>query len=79
MYLFRPENISEKYRELPFPTRRNAITDDYEVSQDSLGIGINGKVLTCFNRQTKRKCALKVNIVLKHSLVFIFNIIMLLI
>ncbi|CAM4897814.1 unnamed protein product, partial [Rotaria socialis] len=55
-----PENISEKYRQFPFPTRRNAITDEYEVSEESLGIGINGKVLTCWQRVTKRKCALKI-------------------
>jgi hypothetical protein len=59
--LSRPENISEKYRQFPFPTRRNAITDEYEVSEESLGIGINGKVLTCWQRANKRKCALKVN------------------
>lgn len=58
---FRPTNISEKYRQFPFPTHRNAITDEYEVSKESLGVGINGKVLTCWQRETKRKCALKVN------------------
>ena len=56
----RPSNISEKYRQFPFPTRRNAVTDEYEVSKESLGVGISGKVLTCWNRQNKRKCALKV-------------------
>jgi len=59
--LFRPSNISEKYRQFPFPTRRNAVTDEYEVSKESLGVGINGKVLTCWHRETRRKCALKVN------------------
>jgi mitogen-activated protein kinase-activated protein kinase 3 len=58
---FRPSNISEKYRQFPFPTRRNAVTDEYEVSKESLGVGINGKVLTCWHRETRRKCALKVN------------------
>jgi hypothetical protein len=61
IFLFRPGNISEKYRQFPFSTRHNAITDEYEVSKESLGVGINGKVLTCWNRETKRKCALKVN------------------
>jgi hypothetical protein len=60
-FFFRPTGISEKYRQFPFPTRRNAITDEYEVSKESLGVGINGKVLTCIHRDTKRKCALKVN------------------
>jgi serine/threonine protein kinase len=55
-----PTGISEKYRQFPFPTRRNAITDEYEVSKESLGVGINGKVLTCIHRDTKRKCALKI-------------------
>jgi hypothetical protein len=58
--LFRPSNISEKYRQFPFPTHRNAVTDEYEVSKESLGVGINGKVLTCWHRETRRKCALKV-------------------
>jgi len=53
-------SISEKYRQFPFATRQNAITDEYEVSKESLGVGISGKVLTCWNRQTKRKCALKI-------------------
>ncbi|CAF1069275.1 unnamed protein product [Adineta steineri] len=53
-------NISEKYRQFPFATRRNAVTDEYEVSKESLGVGINGKVLTCWQKETKRKCALKI-------------------
>ncbi|CAF0812898.1 unnamed protein product [Adineta steineri] len=55
-----PTNISEKYRQFPFPTHRNAVTDQYEVSKESLGVGINGKVLTCWHRETRRKCALKI-------------------
>ncbi|CAF3443022.1 unnamed protein product [Rotaria socialis] len=55
-----PSNISEKYRQFPFATRRNAVTDEYEVSKESLGVGINGKVLTCWHRATRRKCALKI-------------------
>jgi serine/threonine protein kinase len=56
----KPSNISEKYRQFPFPTRRNAVTDEYEVSKESLGVGINGKVLTCWHRETRQKCALKI-------------------
>lgn len=37
------------------------MTDEYEVSKESLGVGINGKVLTCWHRESRRKCALKVN------------------
>ncbi|CAF3748302.1 unnamed protein product [Rotaria sordida] len=55
-----PSNISEKYRQFPFSTHRNAVTDQYEVSKESLGVGINGKVLTCYHRETRRKCALKI-------------------
>ncbi|CAF3186282.1 unnamed protein product [Rotaria sp. Silwood2] len=55
-----PEGISEKYRQFPFPTRRNDITNEYDLSEESLGVGINGKVLTCWHRATKRKCALKI-------------------
>ena len=61
MLFLRASNISEKYRQFPFSTRRNAVTDEYEVSKDSLGVGINGKVLTCYHRESRRKCALKVN------------------
>jgi hypothetical protein len=44
----------------PFPTRKNAITDEYELLKEALGIGISGKVLKCQHRMTKQKCALKV-------------------
>lgn len=40
--------------------RRHAVTDDYKVSSRVLGLGINGKVLECFNKKTSEKCALKV-------------------
>lgn len=40
--------------------KRNAVTDDYKISSQVLGLGINGKVLECFNRKTGEKCALKV-------------------
>lgn len=40
--------------------KRHAVTDDYKVSTRVLGLGINGKVLECFNKKTSEKCALKV-------------------
>ena len=40
--------------------KRNAVTDDYKISSQVLGLGINGKVLQCFNQKTGEKCALKV-------------------
>ena len=40
--------------------KRNAVTDDYKISSQVLGLGINGKVLECYNKKTGEKCALKV-------------------
>ncbi|XP_059805995.1 MAP kinase-activated protein kinase 2 isoform X1 [Hemitrygon akajei] len=40
-------------------TKRNAITDDYKVTAQVLGLGINGKVLECYNKKTGEKFALK--------------------
>lgn len=37
----------------------NPITDDYKISSNVLGLGINGKVVECFDT-TEEKCALKV-------------------
>ncbi|XP_072027648.1 MAP kinase-activated protein kinase 2-like isoform X1 [Amphiura filiformis] len=43
-----------------FSAKKNAITDDYDISKKVLGLGINGKVLECTHKQTKEKYALKV-------------------
>ncbi|KAM9444479.1 MAP kinase-activated protein kinase 3 isoform 2-T2 [Clarias gariepinus] len=40
--------------------KRNAVTDEYKISSQVLGLGINGKVLECFNKKTGEKCALKI-------------------
>lgn len=40
--------------------KRNAVTDDYKISSQVLGLGINGKVLECYSKKTAEKCALKV-------------------
>ncbi|GCC29480.1 MAP kinase-activated protein kinase 2 isoform X1 [Chiloscyllium punctatum] len=40
-------------------TKKNAITDDYKVTAQVLGLGINGKVLECFSKKTQEKFALK--------------------
>ncbi|XP_043564444.1 MAP kinase-activated protein kinase 3-like isoform X3 [Chiloscyllium plagiosum] len=40
--------------------RKNAITDDYRVSTNVLGLGVNGKVLECIHKKTGEKCALKI-------------------
>jgi len=44
----------------PLTSKRHAITQDYDVSQKSLGVGINGKVLECYRKKDKGKFALKV-------------------
>lgn len=36
------------------------ITNDYEITNTVLGLGINGKVVECFSKETKEKFALKV-------------------
>lgn len=36
------------------------ITDDYEISNTVLGLGINGKVVECTNKKNMQKYALKV-------------------
>ncbi|XP_017271412.1 MAP kinase-activated protein kinase 2 isoform X2 [Kryptolebias marmoratus] len=40
--------------------RRNAVTDDYKITAQVLGLGINGKVLECYCKRTGVKCALKI-------------------
>ena len=44
----------------PFSPKKNSITQDYEVTNRSLGVGINGKVLECYRRTDSQKYALKV-------------------
>ncbi|XP_020854780.1 MAP kinase-activated protein kinase 3 isoform X2 [Phascolarctos cinereus] len=39
--------------------KKYAVTDDYKLSKQVLGLGVNGKVLECFHRVTGQKCALK--------------------
>uniref|UniRef100_A0AAY4EFC6 non-specific serine/threonine protein kinase n=1 Tax=Denticeps clupeoides TaxID=299321 RepID=A0AAY4EFC6_9TELE len=43
----------------PFPVRKNAIPEDYRVTNRVLGNGINGKVLEIFHKNTGEKFALK--------------------
>ncbi|XP_044129210.1 MAP kinase-activated protein kinase 3 [Bufo gargarizans] len=43
-----------------YDIKRHAITDDYKVSKQVLGLGINGKVLQCYRRDSGQKCALKI-------------------
>ena len=46
---------------MSFAPKKHAITEDYEISKKVLGLGINGKVLECCNKQTRQKYALKVS------------------
>ncbi|EHB14846.1 MAP kinase-activated protein kinase 3 [Heterocephalus glaber] len=39
--------------------KKYAVTDDYQLSKQVLGLGVNGKVLEGFHRRTGQKCALK--------------------
>ncbi|XP_028340422.1 MAP kinase-activated protein kinase 3 isoform X8 [Physeter macrocephalus] len=39
--------------------KKYPVTDDYQLSKQVLGLGVNGKVLECFHRRTGQKCALK--------------------
>ncbi|XP_051805918.1 MAP kinase-activated protein kinase 2-like isoform X5 [Acanthochromis polyacanthus] len=44
--------------------KRSVITDDYSVTSQVLGMGINGRVLEIFHRETGQKYALKVNMLI---------------
>nr|ABI64145.1 mitogen-activated protein kinase-activated protein kinase 3 splice variant MK3.2 [Mus musculus] len=39
--------------------KKYAVTDDYQLSKQVLGLGVNGKVLECYHRRSGQKCALK--------------------
>lgn len=45
----------------PLQVKRNVITDDYSVTSQVLGMGINGRVLEIFHKESGEKYALKVN------------------
>jgi mitogen-activated protein kinase-activated protein kinase 2 len=45
----------------PFSPKSTPITDDYEISNNVLGLGINGKVVECIRKSTGTKFALKVS------------------
>lgn len=42
-------------------TKSTPIENDYKISNNVLGLGINGKVVQCFSNETNEKFALKVN------------------
>lgn len=41
--------------------KKYAVTDDYQLSKQVLGLGVNGKVRECFHLRTGQKCAMKVS------------------
>lgn len=41
-------------------TKKTPITDNYNLTQTVLGVGINGKVIECVEKKTGNKYALKV-------------------
>lgn len=47
----------------PIDIKTNLITEDYVVSRNVLGLGINGKVVECTQKATNTKYALKVWVV----------------
>lgn len=51
-------SLSEQ--QLPVYFKRNAVTDDYKITAQVLGLGITGRVLECFCKKTGEKCALKI-------------------
>lgn len=40
--------------------KKHSLTDDFEISSKVLGFGINGKVVECISRTTRKKYALKI-------------------
>jgi len=52
----------------PLRPKTSLVTNDYDLSQKVLGVGINGKVLECFEKKTGGKFALKVSrIIVRHA------------
>lgn len=49
---------SPAFSQLKF--KKYAVTDDYKVTSQVLGLGINGKVRECYCKKTGEKCALKI-------------------
>lgn len=46
-----------------FKSKTVPIISDYRITDQVLGLGINGKVVECFNKTTNQKFALKVFII----------------
>lgn len=57
-----PQQFPQFHVRSSLQIRKNAIIDDYKVTTQVLGLGINGKVLQIFNKRTQEKFALKVGL-----------------
>lgn len=55
-----PQQFPQFHVKSSLQIKKNAIIDDYKVTTQVLGLGINGKVLQIFNKRTQEKFALKV-------------------
>ncbi|XP_011383297.1 MAP kinase-activated protein kinase 2 isoform X1 [Pteropus vampyrus] len=54
-----PQQFPQFHVRSSLQIKKNAIIDDYKVTTQVLGLGINGKVLQIFNKRTQEKFALK--------------------
>lgn len=57
-----PQQFPQFHVRSSLQIKKNAIIDDYKVTTQVLGLGINGKVLQIFNKRTQEKFALKVGL-----------------
>lgn len=53
--------VTQKPFSNPLQIKKTVITDDYRVTSQALGMGINGRVLEIFHKDSEEKYALKVN------------------
>lgn len=54
-----PQQIGNQYP--PMEPKTTPITEEYDISNTVLGLGINGKVVKCTNKLSGNSYALKVN------------------
>ena len=47
--------------------KRHPFADEYRLATEVLGTGINGKVITCVQKEDNMKYALKVNRIIRES------------
>lgn len=57
-----PQQFPQFHVKSSLQIKKNAIIDDYKVTTQVLGLGINGKVLQILNKRTQEKFALKVGL-----------------